>query len=60
MYLCVKGIDFVSSYDFDIWIWNCSVSVVFVIFQLIIYRPYIHYTNQPTISTVNQIKCTYL
>ena len=29
MYLCVRGIHFVSFYDFDIWFWKCSVSVVF-------------------------------
>jgi hypothetical protein len=27
MYLCVRGIDFVSFYDSDIWFWNCSDSV---------------------------------
>jgi hypothetical protein len=32
MYLCVRGIDFVSFYDFDIWFWKCSVSVVFLCF----------------------------
>ena len=27
-YLCVKGIDFASFYDFDIWYWNCSDSLI--------------------------------
>jgi hypothetical protein len=29
MYLCGRGFDIVSFYDFSIWFWNCSVSVVF-------------------------------
>ena len=29
MYLCVRGINFASFYDFDILFWNCSDSVVF-------------------------------
>ena len=29
MYLCVRGVDFVSLYDFDISFLNCSDSVVF-------------------------------
>jgi hypothetical protein len=28
-YLCVRGIDFVSYYDFSIGVWNCSDSIVF-------------------------------
>jgi len=34
MYLCVRGIDCASFYDFDIWFWNCFVSVVFLYFHL--------------------------
>jgi len=30
MYLCVRGIDFASFYDFAIGLWNCSDSVVFL------------------------------
>ena len=33
MYLCVKGVDISSFYDFDIWFWNCSDSVVFFAFS---------------------------
>ena len=29
MYVCVRGINFASYYDFDIWLWNCSHSFVF-------------------------------
>ena len=32
MYICVKGIDFASFYDFCIGFWNCSDSVVFCVF----------------------------
>ena len=32
MYLCISGIDFSSFYDFDIWFWNCSDSVIFFVF----------------------------
>jgi hypothetical protein len=35
MYLCVKGIDFDSLYDFGIWFWNCSDNVVFFVFILL-------------------------
>jgi hypothetical protein len=31
MYLCVRGIDFVSFYDFPIGFWNCSDSVLFFV-----------------------------
>jgi hypothetical protein len=34
--VCVKGIDFTSFYDFDIRFWNCSDSVVFSLFILLI------------------------
>ena len=30
MHLCIRGIDFASFYDFDIWFWNCSDSVIFL------------------------------
>jgi len=36
MHLCAKGIDFVSFYDFDIGFCNCSDSVVFFVFHIII------------------------
>lgn len=36
VYLCVRGIDFASFYEFDIWVWN-SDSVGCVFFILLIY-----------------------
>ena len=33
-HLCVSVIEFISFYDFDIWIWNCSNGVVFSPFIL--------------------------
>jgi len=33
MYLCVRGIDFVSFYGFCIGFWDCSDSVVFLVFH---------------------------
>jgi len=36
MYLCVRGIDFASYYDFYIWFWKCFDSVVFYIFHFIV------------------------
>jgi hypothetical protein len=38
MYLCVRSIDFASFYDFDIWYWNCSDSVVFLHFILLYFQ----------------------
>ena len=35
IYLCAMGIDFVSFYDFDIWFWNYSDSVVFLSYHFI-------------------------
>ena len=35
MYLCIKGINFVSFYDFDILFWNCSDSVIYFVFHFI-------------------------
>ena len=35
---CVKGIDFASFYDFDIGFWNCSNSMVFLVFHSIQYK----------------------
>ena len=32
MYMCPRDIDFVSFYDFSIEFWNCSDSVVFLVF----------------------------
>jgi hypothetical protein len=32
MYLCVRGIDFASFYDFDTGFWKSSDSVVFSVF----------------------------
>ena len=29
IYLCIRGIDFASFYDFDIWFWNCFDIVSF-------------------------------
>ena len=31
MSLCVRGIEFASFYDFDIWFWNCSNSMASVV-----------------------------
>ena len=31
MYLCVKDIDFISFYDFDIWFWNCYHCVLIIV-----------------------------
>ena len=36
MYLCASGIDFASSYDFVIEFWNCSYSVVFLFYFLLL------------------------
>jgi len=36
MYLGVKGIDFASFYDFSIWYWNCSYSVVIFVLHFIV------------------------
>jgi len=33
MYLCVRGIDFVPFYEFDIGFWKCSHSVVFLFYS---------------------------
>jgi len=35
VYLCVKGMNFASFYDFDIWFWNGSSSVVFLVLHFI-------------------------
>jgi len=37
-YLCVRGIDFASFYDFSIGFWNCSDSVVFFYWILELFR----------------------
>jgi hypothetical protein len=36
-YLFVNGIDFASFYDFDIWFWNCSDSLI-LFFSFYIYN----------------------
>jgi hypothetical protein len=36
MYLCVKDIDFASFYDFDIWFYNFSDSVLFLFFFILL------------------------
>ena len=38
MYLCVRGIDSASFYDFDILFWNCSDSVEFFFFFFFIIK----------------------
>ena len=38
MYLCVRGIDSASFYDFDILFWNCSDSVEFFVFFILLLR----------------------
>ena len=43
MYLCVRGIDFTSFYDFDIWFSNC-LSVVF----LFCFSFYVNLISRPT------------
>ena len=35
MHVCVNGVDFTFFYDFDIWFWNCSESVVFFILHFV-------------------------
>jgi len=40
MYLCARGIDFASFYDFVIEFWNCSDSVVFLFFFFFYYKVY--------------------
>jgi hypothetical protein len=35
MYLCARGIDFTSFYDFSIEYWNCSDNGVFFVFHFI-------------------------
>ena len=39
MCLCAMGINFSSFYDFNIWFWNCSDSVVFLVFHVVIEDP---------------------
>ena len=39
MYLCVRGIDFVSFYDFCIRFWDCYDSVVFLVYHFIYSTP---------------------
>jgi hypothetical protein len=34
MYLCAKGIEFASSYNFSMGLWNCSDSVALFVFLL--------------------------
>ena len=36
MYLCVRSIEFMSFYEFEIWFWNCSDSVVIFVFNFIV------------------------
>jgi hypothetical protein len=40
-HVCVRGIDFASFYDFDIWFWNRADNVVFFVF---------HFINQPILQ----------
>ena len=44
IYLCIRGINFVPFYDFDIWIWNCSDSGVCFVFYFI--YSYTSYKNR--------------
>ena len=37
MYLCDRGIYFASFYDFDIGFWNCSDSVDFFAFSILLF-----------------------
>ena len=34
VFVC-RGIDFTSFYDFDIWLWNCCDSVVYLVLELL-------------------------
>ena len=49
MYLCVRGVDFVSLYDFDISFLNCSDSVVFFL-CISFYYWYIQYCESTFIG----------
>jgi hypothetical protein len=41
-----RDIDFVSFYDFDILIWNCSDSVVYFLFSILFFSSFLLvYTN---------------
>ena len=55
MYLCVRGIDFASFYDFDIWFWNCSNSGIFSHFIVIMKKRYIDF-----IQTTSILKYQYI
>jgi hypothetical protein len=53
--LCVRGIDFASFYDFDIWFWNCSNSGIFSHFIVIMKKRYIDF-----IQTTSILKYQYI
>ena len=43
MYLCVRGINFASLYKFSNGIWNCSDSIVFLVYHFILFICVLHY-----------------
>jgi len=51
MYLCLRGIDLTSFYDFDFWFWNCFDSVVFFVFHFIISKSF---SNRRSLITPEQ------
>ena len=57
MYLCTWCINFASFYNFDIWFWICSDSVVYCVFHVIV-QTYISssqkYKYSPRIRAMNR------
>jgi len=61
MYLCVRGIDFFSFYDFDIGFWNFSNSTVFFLHFII--KQNVHFACLKMSGDSHftfHIQCTYL